>query len=245
MPAIAFPKYNEPGPAHKLHTLAERLTRVRARVRAAELAGGRAPGSVRLLAVSKTQPAAAVRTLAGLGQTAFGESYVQEALDKMTELAGLALEWHYIGRIQRNKTADIAAHFDWVHGLDREALAERLHAQRPAARAPLNVCIQVNIDAAPTKAGVAPAALPALAHRIAALPRLRLRGLMTIPQPAAEPAAQRRPFRDLRLAYELLIKEGFALDTLSMGMSADMEAAIAEGATMVRIGTDLFGPRGV
>jgi pyridoxal phosphate enzyme (YggS family) len=241
---ILIPKYNEPGTAHKLPpTLEQRFAAVTARIRAAELECGRAPGSVALLAVSKTQPAAAVRRLADLGQRRFGESYLQEALEKIADLESLDLEWHFIGRIQSNKTREIATHFAWVHGVDRLKLAQRLNDQRPPSLPRLQVCLQVNIDAEPSKAGVTPAELPALADAVAGLPRLQLRGLMAIPASRTGSADQRRPFAALREALAALNGAGHHLDTLSMGMSRDMEAAIAEGATLVRIGTDLFGPR--
>ncbi|HMW29300.1 MAG TPA: YggS family pyridoxal phosphate-dependent enzyme [Plasticicumulans sp.] len=223
--------------------LDERLARVLDRIRSAELRYGRTGGSVGLLAVSKTQPAAAVRALAALGQSAFGENYLQEALDKRSELADLPLAWHFIGPVQSNKTRRLAEAFDWVHAVDRLKIAERLSAQRPAQLPPLSVCIEVNVDNEASKSGVAPAALPELAHAVAALPNLRLRGLMAIPAPAADFDAQRRPHARLRQAFEALQHDGLALDTLSIGMSDDLEAAIAEGATLVRIGTAIFGPR--
>ncbi len=202
--------------------------------------------SVTLLAVSKTQRPAAVREALDAGQTRFGENYVQEALDKIAALADrrAALEWHLIGPLQSNKTRAVAEAFDWVHGIDRLKLAERLSAQRPASLPPLQVCVQVNISGEASKSGVSPAELPALAHAVAALPRLRLRGLMAIPEPAGDLDAQRRPHRALRERFEALRAEGLALDTLSMGMSADLEAAILEGATIVRVGTAIFGARG-
>lgn len=222
---------------------AARFQAVLARIRAAEQRFQRIPGSVRLLAVSKTQPAAAIAGLAATGQSCFGENYLQEALDKMTELVALDLEWHFIGPIQANKTRHLAESFAWVHSVDRLKIAERLSAQRPASLPPLNVCLQVNIDREPTKHGLDEDAVVAVAQAVAALPQLRLRGLMAIPAPAADFAAQRRPCARLRALQERLIGEGLALDTLSMGMSDDLEAAIAEGATLVRIGTALFGPR--
>ncbi len=222
---------------------ADRLRAVRDRLRAAEHRFQRPPGAVRLLAVSKTQPAAAIAAMAAAGQTCFGENYVQEALDKMAELAALALEWHFIGPIQANKTRDIAARFAWVHSLDRLKIAERLSAQRPEPLPPLNVCLQVNIDREASKHGLDPADVGAVAAAVAALPGLRLRGLMAIPAPAADFTAQRHAFARLRSLREPLIAAGLALDTLSMGMSDDLEAAIAEGATLVRVGTALFGAR--
>ena len=222
---------------------ADRLHAVRDRIHAAEQCFQRPPGAVRLLAVSKTQPAAAIAAMAAAGQTGFGENYVQEALDKMTELAALALEWHFIGPIQANKTRSIAERFAWVHSVDRLKIAERLSAQRPAALPPLNVCLQVNIDREPTKHGLDPMDVGQTAAAVAVLPRLRLRGLMAIPAPATDFAAQRPAFARLRTLQDQLTAAGLALDTLSMGMSDDLEAAIAEGATLVRVGTALFGPR--
>lgn len=222
---------------------AARLHAVLSRIRAAEQRFQRPPGAVRLLAVGKTQPAAAIAALAAAGQRDFGENYFQEALDKMTELATLELEWHFIGPMQANKTRGIAEHFAWVHSVDRLKIAERLSAQRPDHLPPLNVCLQVNIDREPTKHGLDEAELAEVAHAVATLPRLRLRGLMAIPAPAAEFAAQRRPFAQLRKLRERLADAGLVLDTLSAGMSDDLEAAIAEGATLVRIGTALFGSR--
>ena len=222
---------------------AARLHAVLARIRAAEQRFQRPPGSVRLLAASKTQSPAAIAAIAAAGQTCFGENYVQEALDKMVELATLDLEWHFIGPIQSNKTRGIAEHFAWVHGVDRLKIAERLSAQRPDRLPPLNVCLQINIDREPTKHGLDESAVAEVARTVAALPRLRLRGLMAIPAPAADFAAQRRPLAQLRELWERLKAGGLALDTLSMGMTDDLEAAIAEGATLVRVGTALFGPR--
>ena len=222
---------------------AARLHAVLDRIRAAEQRFQRPPGAVRLLAVGKTQPAAAIAALAAAGQRDFGENYFQEALDKMTELATLELEWHFIGPMQANKTRGIAEHFTWVHSVDRLKIAERLSAQRPDHLPPLNVCLQVNIDREPTKHGLDEAELAEVAHAVATLPRLRLRGLMAIPAPAAEFAVQRRPFAQLRKLRERLADAGLVLDTLSAGMSDDLEAAIAEGATLVRIGTALFGSR--
>lgn len=197
------------------------------------------------MAVSKTFGPDAVQEAFNAGQRAFGENYLQEALDKMAALQGRApgLVWHFIGPIQSNKTRPIAEHFDWVHSVDRLKIAQRLSEQRPAHLPPLNICLQVNISGEASKSGVAPAELPALAQAVAALPRLTLRGLMAIPEPAADEAAQRQPLRALRLLSEQLRADGLAPDTLSMGMSADLAAAIAEGSTMVRIGTAIFGKR--
>ena len=220
----------------------ERLTQVLQRIRKAEIRAGRPEGAVTLLAVSKTQPAAAIRALAQAGQRHFGENYLQEALAKQEELADLSdLVWHFIGPIQSNKTRFIASRFDWVHSVDRLKIAERLSEQRPAEWPPLNICLQVNISHETSKSGVDPAELPELAQAVAKLPRLRLRGLMAIPAPAHDLEGQRRPFRELRQTLETLEAPG--LDTLSMGMSEDLEAAILEGATCVRVGTALFGPR--
>ncbi len=208
---------------------------------------GRAPESVQLLAVSKTFGADAVLEAMQAGQTLFGENYLQEAIDKIVAVAAAApqtaLQWHFIGPIQSNKTRPIAEHFDWVHTLEREKIAQRLSQQRPSTLAPLNVCLQVNISGEASKSGVAPAELRELAQQVAALPNLRLRGLMALPEPAAEFEQQRVAFRALRLLYEQLQADGLALDTLSMGMSGDMRAAIVEGATMVRVGSAIFGSR--
>lgn len=224
-------------------TIAANLQAVNKRIERTTQSCGRAASSVRLIAVSKTFAAARIAEARAAGQRAFGENYMQEAIVKMDELAGLALEWHFIGPIQSNKTRLIAERFDWVHSVDRLKIAERLSAARPAALPPLNVLIQVNIDDERSKSGVAPNAAPALARAIAALPRLKLAGLMTIPQPAAVVAAQRRPFAALRRLRDEIAAAGVALEHLSMGMSADLEAAIAEGATLVRVGTAIFGQR--
>ena len=196
-----------------------------------------------LLAVSKTFPATAVRTAYQAGQTAFGESYVQEALDKIEALHDLPLRWHFIGPLQSNKTRVIAEHFSWVHSLDRLKIAERLSAQRPPDLPPLNVCIQVNVSGEDSKGGVTPAGLAQLAQDVARLPRLCLRGLMAIPAPAHGVAEQRLPFARLRELSLQMNAQGLTLDTLSMGMSDDLEAAILEGATIVRVGTAIFGQR--
>lgn len=222
--------------------IADRVQRVLERIHAAEREAGRANGAVALVAVSKTQPAEAIRLAAAAGQLAFGENYLQEALAKQDALADLPeLIWHFIGPIQSNKTRPIAERFDWVHTVDRLRIAERLSQQRPADKPPLNVCLQVNVSGEASKSGVSLAALPELAAAVAQLPRLRLRGLMTIPAPANGLDHQRMPFRILREAMAALAPPG--LDTLSMGMSDDLEAAILEGATLVRVGTALFGPR--
>jgi hypothetical protein len=205
----------------------------------------RPPASVSLVAVSKTFPAASVREAAAAGQRDFGENYLQEALAKMDELAGLPLIWHFIGPIQSNKTRPIAERFDWVHSIDREKIARRLAEQRPPGLPPLQLCLQVNISGESSKGGVAPDDVAALAHAVARLPaeRVRLRGLMAIPEPAADAQAQRLPHRRLHALLTSLQDGGLTLDTLSMGMSADLEAAIAEGATIVRVGTAIFGAR--
>ena len=206
---------------------------------------GRAVDSVTLLAVSKTFPPDAVRDAAVAGQRAFGENYVQEALDKIAALHDLKLEWHFIGPIQSNKTRAIAEHFDWVHGVERDKIARRLAAARPAGLPPLQVCIQVNVSGEASKSGVAPDALTALAEQVAVLPRLQLRGLMAIPEPTPDASLRRARFKWLRDLKDELVDRGHTLDTLSMGMSDDIEDAIAEGATMVRVGTAIFGRRGM
>jgi len=224
-------------------SLAERLQAVTVRLHEAENAAGRAPDSVALVAVSKTQPVNAIRDAYAAGQRAFGENYLQEALDKMATLADLPLEWHFIGPIQSNKTRPIAEHFDWVHGVDRLKIAQRLSDARPIEMPPLDICIEVNVSGEQSKGGVQPAEVRALADAIVELPRLRLRGLMAIPAPTNDVALQHGQFRMLHELLESLIAHGHALDTLSMGMSDDFPAAIAEGATIVRIGTSIFGPR--
>jgi pyridoxal phosphate enzyme (YggS family) len=211
-------------------------------IAAAERSCARPPGSVRLLAVSKTQPAGNIRAMYELGQTAFGENYLQEALTKMEALDDLPLEWHFIGPVQSNKTSQVAAHFHWVHTLDRDRIAGRLNEQRPASLPPLNVCLQVNISGEASKSGVTLEDLPALLEAVAQLPRLRLRGLMTLPAPQTEPELQRLPFRHLAQLFETH-RARYQLDTLSMGTTSDLQAAITEGATIVRVGTALFGAR--
>jgi pyridoxal phosphate enzyme (YggS family) len=225
-----------------MSTLTERLEQVRQRIHDATLAAQRPLDSVRLLAVSKTHGVEQIREALAAGQTAFGESYLQEALGKMAQLADAPIEWHFIGPIQSNKTTQIASHFDWVHSVDRLKIAERLNAQR-GPRPPLNVCLQVNTSDEASKAGIRESELEALAQAIRQLPHLRLRGLMTIPAPETDPDKQRQPFRRLRECLDRLNRLGMGLDTLSMGMSGDLAAAIAEGATIVRIGTAVFGPR--
>lgn len=226
-----------------MSTIANNLQAVDAAIAAAVQAAGRRREDVQLLAVSKTFGPDAVREALQAGQRAFGENYVQEALDKIAALAGELIEWHFIGPIQSNKTRPIANHFDWVHTVEREKIAQRLSEQREAGRAPLNVCIQVNVSGEESKSGCTEADLPALARAVAALPNLRLRGLMAIPEPETEYEKQRAAFRKLRMQFDALNAQGFGLDTLSMGMSADMAAAIAEGATIVRVGSAIFGAR--
>ncbi len=224
-------------------SIADNLKHVQAQIERACQAAGRPVGSVRLLAVSKTWGPEAVRAAHAAGQTAFGENYIQEAVDKITALQDFPLEWHCIGPIQSNKTRLVAEHFDWVHSIDRLKIAQRLSEQRPESLPPLQVCIQVNVDGGETKSGVSPADLPDLAQAVAALPRLQLRGLMTIPEPAETDAQMHAVHGQAKDLFEQLRGQGLSLDTLSMGMSADMGAAIAEGSTMVRVGTAIFGKR--
>ena len=259
-----------------MSAIADRLQSVRSRIDAAARAAGRDPATVGLLAVSKTWPAAAVQAAVEAGQTAFGESYVQEAVEKIAEVRRLlatggpgddaaspagdpgpdlsptslaslsippSLAWHFIGPLQSNKTRPVAENFAWVHSIERLKIAERLSAQRPGHLPPLQVCVQVNVSGEASKSGCDPAEAGALCRQVAALPGLRLRGLMAIPAPVDDPEAQRRPFRQLRQLFESLRAGGLVLDTLSMGMSHDLEAAVAEGATLVRIGTAIFGER--
>lgn len=216
---------------------------VKARIAAAARSAGREPGEIALLAVSKTFAADQVRAAHAAGQREFGENYVQEALEKIGALRDLPLVWHFIGPIQSNKTRAIAESFDWVHSVAREKIALRLAEARPAGLGPLDVCLQVNVSGEASKSGVAPQELRALAEAVRALPRLRLRGLMAIPEPGGDMALQRRRCASLRLLLEELNAAGFALDTLSMGMSQDLEAAVMEGATIVRVGTAIFGER--
>ncbi|MBU0604289.1 MAG: YggS family pyridoxal phosphate-dependent enzyme [Gammaproteobacteria bacterium] len=226
-------------------SISDNLQAIRLRIAAAEKAAGRSPASVQLLAVSKTKPDADIMAAFAAGQRAFGENYVQEGCDKVHRLAsaGHVIEWHFIGPLQGNKTRAVAEAFDWVHAIDRDRIAQRLSQQRDPQRPPLNVCIQVNVSAEATKSGVAPDGLGTLADAIAVLPNLRLRGLMAIPEPTDDVALQRTRFAHLRQLRDDLNRRGHDLDTLSMGMSQDMEAAIAEGATIVRVGTALFGAR--
>ncbi|MED5617306.1 YggS family pyridoxal phosphate-dependent enzyme [Janthinobacterium sp. P210005] len=230
-----------------MSTIEQNLQAVRDSIAQAALEAQRAPGDVTLLAVSKTFGADAVLAAMHAGQAAFGENYLQEALDKISAVK-LALPqgapvWHFIGPIQSNKTRPIAEHFDWVHTVEREKIAARLSEQRPAGLPDLNICLQVNISGEASKSGVTPADLPALAHAVAQLPRLRLRGLMAIPEPETDVDLQRAAFAQLRALYDQLKADGLALDTLSMGMSADLRAAVLEGATIVRVGSAIFGSR--
>jgi pyridoxal phosphate enzyme (YggS family) len=225
--------------------LIHNLEAVRQRIATAAHAAGRDAHSVTLLAVSKTFPAADVRAAYAAGQRAFGENYVQEALDKIETLADLraSLEWHFIGPLQSNKTRPVAEHFDWVHSVDRLKIAQRLSEQRPDNLPPLNVCLQVNVSGEASKSGVSIPEAVEVAQQIAALPKLNLRGLMSIPEPGGDLDAQRVPHRQLRELFERLRDDGLELDTLSMGMSSDLEAAVLEGATIVRVGTAIFGAR--
>ena len=223
--------------------LAENTRKLRARIAAAAAAAGRSEDSVTLLAVGKGHGSAALETAARLGIEHFGENYLQEALLKIDALRGLELTWHFIGQLQSNKTRAVAENFHWVHTVDRLKLAERLSAQRPQFAAPLQLCLQVRLGDELTKGGAKPAEVRELALAVRELPRLRLRGLMCLPPAETDPAAQRRWFAQLRELRDALNADGLALDTLSMGMSDDLEAAIAEGASIVRIGTALFGPR--
>lgn len=228
-------------------TIASNIQQVHQRIARACACAQRDVQTVTLLTVSKTFSADAVREAVAARETRFGENYVQEAVDKIAALADLRarLEWHLIGPLQSNKTRVVAEQFDWVHSVDRLKIAQRLAEQRPAWLPPLNVCLQVNVSGEASKSGAAPDELPALASAVAALPRLRLRGLMSIPEPSGDAEAQRAPHRRLRELKDALNAQGLALDTLSMGMSADLEAAIAEGATLMRIGSAIFGQRDV
>jgi pyridoxal phosphate enzyme (YggS family) len=224
-----------------MSVIAENLQAVRQRIGNALQANARTPSEITLLAVSKTWPLAAVVEAAAAGQRAFGENYVQEGVEKAS--ARPDLEWHFIGPLQSNKTRQVAEHFNWVHSIDRLKIAERLSAQRPANKPTLQVCVQVNVSGEATKSGCLPEDALALCQAVAALPGLHLRGLMAIPKPVEDFAAQRRPFRELHELFERIRSAGLPLDTLSMGMSHDLEAAVAEGATIVRIGTAIFGER--
>lgn len=236
--------YNRPS-AGTSSTIEDHIVRVRHRLEQALDAAGRPVDSARLLAVSKTQPASAIRAAYATGQLAFGENYLQEALEKQQMLQDLPLEWHFIGALQSNKTREVAEHFEWVHTVDREKIARRLSDQRPGTQQPLNICLQVNVNDESGKAGTTFEALPALAESVLELPNLSLRGLMAIPAASKDHETQRLAFRQLREALSRL-QERFPeapLDTLSMGMSNDLEAAILEGATLVRIGSAIFGAR--
>jgi PLP dependent protein len=226
-----------------MSTLASALQSVRARIERAARAAGRDGSEIQLLAVSKTWPAPRLREAWQAGQRAFGENYAQDGLQKIGQLSDLTIEWHFVGPIQSNKTRALAENFTWVHSLDRAKIAERLSAARPPDLPSLNVCLQVNVSGETTKGGVAPAGACALARAVAGLPRLRLRGLMAIPPLERDLEAQRKWFRMLRELRDGIVAEGVVLDTLSMGMSVDLEAAVLEGATIVRIGTAVFGPR--
>ena len=223
------------------------LAAVRERIAAAERAFGREPGSVALLAVAKSKPASLVRAAWEAGQLRFGENFVQEAVDKLDELSRLSgpggIDWHFVGSIQSNKSRMVAERFDWVHTVDRLRIARRLSDQRPAWLPPLNVCLQINVSGESSKSGAPVSETDALAAAVAELPRLRLRGLMTIPRPCTGLDEQRAALRPLVAAYDQLRADGHEVDTLSMGMTGDLEAAVAEGATIVRIGTAVFGPR--
>lgn len=223
-----------------MSTIADNLSTLAGRIRGAAEACGRDPASIQLLAVSKTKPAEAVREAFAAGVRDVGENYLQEALGKQTQLSDLPLTWHFIGPIQSNKTRAIAEHFDWVHSVDRLKIAQRLSEQRPAGLPPLNLCLQVNVSGEASKSGCTPEELPALAAAVAALPNLRLRGLMAIPEPTDDRSVQDAAFARVR---ELQDSLELGLDSLSMGMSHDLESAIAQGATWVRIGTALFGAR--
>lgn len=223
--------------------IAENLRRVQARIAEACTAAQRSLDSVQLIAVSKSFMVEDVREAIAAGQRSFGESYVQEALPKIEQLADLDLDWHFVGPVQSNKTRDIAAHFDWVHGVDRARIAQRLSEQRPANLRPLQVCVQINISGEASKSGCTPEEAIELCRAIATLPRLRLRGLMSLPAPSNTDENPRAAFARLRELFEHIHAQGLALDTLSAGMSDDMEAAIAEGATLIRIGSAIFGER--
>ena len=226
-----------------MSSIAQSLEEIRNRVTVLERRYERSPGAVRVLAVSKKKNPEAVRAAAEIGQREFGENTVQDALIKLDALADMDLGWHFIGPIQSNKTRVVAARFHWVHSIDRAKIARRLNEQRPDGLPPLEVCIQINLSGETSKSGVEPQQVEELAQVVSEQPRLRLRGLMTLPRPCDELEDQRRPFAALRGILETLNAGGLALDTLSMGMTDDMEAAIAEGATIIRIGTAIFGPR--
>ena len=224
-------------------TISANLQAVRTRIDRAALACGRAPETISLLAVSKAQPAACVLEAVTAGQTTFGENYVQEGVEKINAIGRTDLEWHFIGPLQSNKTRAVAEAFSWVHTIDRLKIAERLSQQRPEQLPPLQICLQINVSGEDSKSGIPPADAAKLARDVVKLPKLRLRGLMTIPAASDDPAQQRGAFRSLHQLFEQLRTDGFDLDTLSMGMSNDIEAAIAEGATLLRVGTAIFGER--
>jgi pyridoxal phosphate enzyme (YggS family) len=226
-----------------MSSIESNLQAVNRRIARAAGAAGRDPGAIALVAVSKTFTALQVRAAFAAGQREFGENYVREGVEKIAALADLAPAWHFIGPVQSNKTGSIAEHFGWVHSVEREKIARRLAEARPQELSPLNVCLQVNVSGEASKSGVAPGEVRALAEAVRSLPRLCLRGLMAIPEPTADSALQRRRFASLRALLEELNAQGYALDTLSMGMSQDLEAAIMEGATIVRVGTAIFGER--
>jgi pyridoxal phosphate enzyme (YggS family) len=230
-----------------MSTIAGNLQAVEATIQVACQAAGRPRSTVQLLAVSKTFPAEAVLEAVAAGQRAFGENYLQEGVDKIAAVAkalpDTLLEWHFIGPIQSNKTRPIAASFDWVHTVERLKIAQRLSEQRPPERGPLNICLQVNISSEASKSGIPPEEVAELARQVAALPNLRLRGLMAIPEPQEDPDLQRVPFARLRALAQDIVKSGIHLDTLSMGMSSDMRAAVLEGASIVRVGSAIFGAR--
>jgi pyridoxal phosphate enzyme (YggS family) len=231
-----------------MSSIAKNLQYVQHQIAAGAERAGRAPSSIQLLAVSKTFGAEAVREAVLAGQQAFGENYLQEALEKIGAMKALApderLQWHFIGPLQSNKTRPVAEHFDWVHSVEREKIARRLSEQRPPELGPLNICLQVNISGEASKSGLSPQELPQVAAQVAQLPNIRLRGLMAIPEPTDDVARQHAAFAAVHALYQALRADGLALDTLSMGMSSDLEAAVAEGATIVRIGSAIFGARG-
>ena len=226
-----------------MNDIKQRLAKIKSQIRHAEIAVGRDKNSVRLLAVSKTKPATDIAIAYQAGQRNFGESYLQEALKKQQELAAFDISWHFIGPIQSNKTKLIAAHFSWVHSVDRLKIAKRLSEQRPLHLPALNICLQVNIDREPQKAGASPEEILQLATHCDGLDNIKLRGLMALPRMSSDPATQHDSFRRVRILFEELKNAGHDIDTLSMGMSSDLEIAVSEGSTMVRIGTDLLGKR--
>ena len=240
---LVLPSIQKCGKVVKMTEISNRLLNVNGQIAAAETKFDREAGSEKLLALSKRKPAQAVLAAYNAGQSAFGENHLQEAVEKIRALGDAEIEWHFIGPIQSNKSRPITQHFDWAHSIDRYKVAKRLNEQRETQKAPLNVCIQVNVSAETTKSGVTLDQVPVLAESIANMPNLRLRGLMAIPSPEDNFNAQRAPFKRLKEALDSLTDAGHNVDTLSMGMTNDMEAAIAEGSTMVRIGTAIFGSR--